>query len=177
MRLQQSVSRLCLSVVCLAALTAGCRNGADVRGPFEGRIVDAADGTPVAGAHVVVVWTHLMNFFEGGRREVDARETVTDADGRWRIPERPTPIWEGGIAGVRRRFYVFAPGYDVQDPAGTPRDQFAPRESTVTTMRRLTTREGRCQGLSLLMPSISDNVTRIPRYLAAWETELKTHCQ
>ena len=153
-RLTCSSRRLGAAVVLLATLTAGC-NGPDVRGPFEGQIVDAGTGAPVEGAVVVVVWTHLMNYFEGGRREIDAREAVTDAQGRWRIPERPTPFWEGGIAGVRRRFYVFSPGYDVADPAGTPRDQYAPRESTVTTMRRLTTREERCKALPFVASSMS----------------------
>lgn len=167
----------CLTLLVFAVLATGCQNGRDVRGPFEGQIVDAVDGKPIAGAVVVVVWTHLMNYFEGGRREVDARETVTDAQGRWQIPERPTRLWEGGIAGVRRRFYVFAPGYDVEDPAGTPRDQYAPRESTVTTMQRLNSREERCRRLSFLMPLVPDNVAKIPRYLSAWETELRAQCQ
>lgn len=145
----------CLTLLLFAVLATGCQNGPDVRGPFEGQIVDAADGKPIEGAVVVVVWTHLMNYFEGGRREVDAREAMTDAQGRWHIPERPTPLWEGGIAGVRRRFYVFAPGYEVQDPAGTPRDQYAPRESAITTMRGLTTREERCRSLPFVASSMS----------------------
>ena len=153
MCLTPSIPRL-FGVVLLAVASAGC-NGPDVRGPFEGQIVDAADGKPIEGAVVVVVWTHLMNYFEGGRREVDARETVTDAQGRWQIPQRPTPFWEGGIAGVRRRFYVFAPGYDVANPAGTPRDQYAERESIVTTMRRLATREERCKTLPFVASSMS----------------------
>ena len=169
----EPVTRLtCLSrrfgaaVVLLATVTAGC-NGPDVRGPFEGQVLDAWTGEPVEGAVVVVVWTHLMNYFEGGRREIDAREAVTDAQGRWRIPERPTPLWEGGIAGVRRRFYVFAPGYDVADPAGTPRDQYASRESTVTTMRRLATREERCRTLTYAPIQMSaDTAGRSPNYTA-----------
>jgi hypothetical protein len=161
-------------VVAVLILTS---NGPDVRGPFEGRIVDAETGAPIAGAHVVVVWTHLMNYFEGGRREVDARETVTDAQGHWQIPERSTPFWEGGLAGVRRRFYVFAPGYKIIEPGGTPWNPDAPLESTVTTMERLATPEQRCRNLTFLMPSVADNVKRLPRFLAAWETELRTQCQ
>lgn len=157
--------------VLLGSVTAAC-NGPDVRGPFEGRIVDADTGAAIEGAHVVVVWTHLVNWFEGGRREVDARETVTDAQGRWSIPERPTPFWEGGIAGVRRRFYVFAPGYDVADPAGTPRDQYASRESIVTTMRRLRTREEQCKVLPFVASSMSlAGAERSPRFQDALERE------
>lgn len=157
--------------VFLAAMTAAC-NGPDVRGPFEGQIVDAADGTPIEGAVVVVVWTHLMNYFEGGRREVDARETVTDAEGRWRIPERRTPFWEGGIAGVRRRFYVFAPEYDVVDPGGTPRDQYAQRESVITTMRRAATKEERCKTLTYVAVQMSaDTAARAPSFTALMARE------
>lgn len=165
MRIADSLRRRCVPVLLLAALTAACQNGPDVRGPFEGQIVDAEGGNPIEGAVVVVVWTHVMNYFEGGRREVDAREAVTDAEGRWEIPERPTPLWEGGIAGVRRRFYVFAPGYEVQDPAGTPRDQYAPRESTITTMRRLATRGERCKAAyaSSVLPALRSH-EQIQRY-------------
>lgn len=165
MRVDWSFPRRSLWALLLTVLTAACQNGPDVRGPFQGQIVDAESGKPIEGAVVVVVWTHLMNYFEGGRREVDAREAVTDAQGRWEIPERPTPFWEGGIAGVRRRFYVFAPGYEIEDPAGTPRDQYAPRESTVTTMRRLTTREERCKLLPLASGLMSaDTASKSPRY-------------
>lgn len=172
MRIADSLRRRCVPVLLLAALTAACQNGPDVRGPFEGQIVDAEGGNPIEGAVVVVVWTHVMNYFEGGRREVDAREAVTDAEGRWEIPERPTPLWEGGIAGVRRRFYVFAPGYEVQDPAGTPRDQYAPRESTITTMRRLATREERCSILPLASGMMSgETASKSPRYTEATTRE------
>lgn len=165
----------CLPLLLLAVLSTGCQNGPDVRGPFEGQIVDAADGKPIEGAVVVVVWTHLMNYFEGGRREVDAREAVTDAQGRWQIPERPTPLWEGGIAGVRRRFYVFAPGYDIEDPAGTPRDQYADRESTITTMRRLSTRDQRCKALPFVASTMSlAAAERSPRFRGAVTRERTT---
>ncbi|OFW01898.1 MAG: hypothetical protein A3I61_02600 [Acidobacteria bacterium RIFCSPLOWO2_02_FULL_68_18] len=168
MRRSESFLRRCVAVLLLAMVTAGCQNGPDVRGPFEGQIVEAETGKPIEGAIVVVVWTHLMNYFEGGRDEIDARETVTDAEGKWRIPERPTPIWEGGIAGVRRRFYVFAPGYDVQDPAGTPRDQYAPREAKVTTLRRLITREERCEALPFVASTMSvAAVGKSPRFREA----------
>ncbi|MBI2185531.1 MAG: hypothetical protein HYX77_04805 [Acidobacteria bacterium] len=176
-RLRRSRARFGMVAVVLTMTTAAC-NGPDVRGPFEGRIVDAETGAPIEGAVVVVAWTHLMNWFEGGRREVDARETVTDAQGRWQIPERPTPIWEGGIAGVRRRFYVFAPGYDVVDPAGTPRDEYAERESTVTMMRRLGTKEERCRVLTYAPLHMSaETAGRSPTFTAAIARErLELRC-
>lgn len=161
-----------VAMALLAALSIACQNGPDVRGPFNGQILDADTRRPIQGAIVVVVWTHVMNYFEGGRREVDAREAVTDAQGRWVIPERPTPLWEGGITGVRRKFYLFAPGYQVVDLGGTPRDQYAPRESTVTTMRRLGTREERCKALPFVTSSMSGEASsRSPRLREALARE------
>lgn len=156
-----------LTLVALALAVAGLMltsNGPDVRGPFEGRIVDAETGAPIEGAHVVVAWTRLINY-EAGRDEVDAREAVTDTQGRWQIPERPTPLWEGGPVGLRRRFYVFAPSYAVADPSGTPRDQYAGRESNVTTMRRLATHEERCRTVPFVASSMSITASRkSPRF-------------
>lgn len=164
--------RLC-SVLWLVAVSTACRNGADVRGPFSGRIVDADTGQPIEGAVVVVAWTHLMNYFEGGRREVDSRETITDRQGRWDIPERVTPPWEGGLAGVLRRFYVFAIEHDVVDASGTPFDEYLPqRTSTVTTMRRLTSRDERCRRLPFVSIQMSaDTAGRSPRFRAALQRE------
>ncbi len=160
--------RLC-SILWLVAVSAACRDGADVRGPFSGRIVDADTGQPIKGAVVVVAWTHLMTYFEGGRREVDSRETITDRQGRWDIPERITPPWEGGLAGVRRKFYVFAAGYDVVDSSGTPSNEEPPqRTSIVTTMRQLRSRDERCKSLPYVSIHMSaDTAGRSPRFSTA----------
>jgi hypothetical protein len=174
MTITASWARRSVWAVLLAVLASGCRYGPDVRGPFQGEIVDADTGQPIEGAVVVVAWTHTSNFFQDGRHEVDAREAVTDAQGRWEIPERPMPPWEGGIASALRRFYVFAPGHEVVDRRGTPSNQYQyQRETTVTTMRRLTTREARCKfvfGLEIALPSTTVG-EKTPRYFAAIERE------
>lgn len=164
--------RLCV-ILWLVAVSTACRNGADVRGPFSGRIVDADTGQPIEGAVVVVVWTHLMNYFEGGRREVDSRETITDSQGRWDIPVRITLPWEGGLAGVLRRFYVLAAGYEVVDSSGTPSDEYVPkRASTITTMRQLATLEERCRSLMFMGIQMSvDTAARSPRFRSALTRE------
>jgi hypothetical protein len=59
----------------------------DLRGPFDGQVLDADSGKPLAGATVVGSWA-----FEGGAGLVgpaDAawRRVETDADGRYRVPE------------------------------------------------------------------------------------------
>jgi hypothetical protein len=173
MTITASWARRFVWAVLLAVLASGCRYGPDVRGPFQGEIVDADTGQPIEGAVVVVAWTHLMNYFEGGDREVDAREAVTNAQGRWEIPARPMPPWEGGIAGTLRRFYVFAPGYEVIDRRGTPSDQYQrQRETTVTTMRRLTTREARCKVAyaASVLPRVQSH-QNLQRYVVTLERE------
>ena len=159
--------RPALSAILIAGLTIGCRNGPDVTGLFSGRIMEAESSKPISGAVVMIVWTHAMNYFEGGRRGVDAREAVTDDQGRWHIPERTNRRGEGGSGGVNRRFYVFAPGYEVADARGTPRDELTPRETSVTTMRRLMSRGERCAAVVYMDVSIPNNVAKIPRYLEA----------
>lgn len=148
-----------------------CRYGPEVRGPFRGQVVDAETGKPIEGAVVVVAWTHLMNWFEGGRREVDAHEAVTDVEGRWEIPARAIPPWEGGVAGVGTRFYWFAPGYEPVEHRVTPAAGRPFRDATITAMRRLATRDERCRSSTLVAPSVPDNIARIPRYLAAQRRE------
>lgn len=166
-------------VVALVALVAaGCRHGPEVEGPFRGQIVDADTGKPIEGAVVVVAWTHLMNWFEGGDREVDAREAVTNAQGRWEIPAKDIPFWEGGLAGVERQFYILVPGgYGLVEARVTPANGEVYRDATVTTVRLLTNRNERCSSVRLVMPSVPNTSVKIPRYVAAWERELQAECQ
>jgi hypothetical protein len=130
-----------LWVIAIAALAAGF-NGPDIRGPFSGQIVEAETHKPIPGAVVVVVWTYAMH---GGGRQIDAKEAVTDALGGWYISARPTYFGEGG--------------------RGTPRDDRAPRETSVTTMRRISKWE-QCD-VFLSEPSVEGALTKIPHYFAA----------
>jgi hypothetical protein len=58
----------------------------DLRGPFDGKVVDGANGRPVAGAMVYATWT-LENGY-GVARPSGFREfvTSTDANGTYEIP-------------------------------------------------------------------------------------------
>lgn len=58
----------------------------DLRGPFDGRVVDVASGGPVAGAMIYATWTLQSGY--GSAAPAGYREyvTSTDADGRYRIP-------------------------------------------------------------------------------------------
>lgn len=172
------ITALLAPVAALVVLLAGCRHGPDVEGPFRGQIVEAETERPIEGAVVVVAWTHLMNWFEGGRREVDAREAVTDSQGRWEIPARARSFWEGGVAGVGTRFYMFAPGYEAVEDRVIPAGGQERREPTVTLMRRLATREQRCARLPYVSGVMSSvTAARSPHFVNAIARErLSARC-
>ena len=78
---------------------------------FEGRILDGESGGPIEGAVVVVVHYKLTFGIPGPDTGViHVKETVTDKDGRFRIPSYTTLIspfaWSHQV-----RFTVFKPGY------------------------------------------------------------------
>ena len=80
----------------------------DLRGPFDGRVVDADSGLPIAGAQVQVSWTVVA-----GRvlpAPVAARElvTVSDATGRYSVSGLALPS-HGVLADVR--LLIFKRGY------------------------------------------------------------------
>ena len=83
----------------------------DLRGPFQGRVVDATTGKPVAGALVYATWTIQEGYgmaHPAGHREV---VTSTDADGGYEVPVL-TDIPSGGTRRVTD-FYlvVYKRGY------------------------------------------------------------------
>jgi hypothetical protein len=99
----------------------------DLRGPFDGRVVDADSGKPVEDATVIASWA-----FETGRGLVgpagaSTASAATDADGRYRIDRVRTPrdgrwriarftlvVWKSGYLGYRsdRRFSDLGPRHD-----------------------------------------------------------------
>ncbi len=75
----------------------------DLRGPFDGKVVDGANGRPVAGAMVYATWT-LENGY-GVARPAGFREfvTSTDANGSYEIPTiADTPSATTGKTGAAR---------------------------------------------------------------------------
>jgi hypothetical protein len=103
----------------------------DLRGPFTGRVVDAASGAPVAGALVYATWT-----LQAGNAPLGVREFVTntDANGHYQVPaigqlprtkgavdpgggrltEFVMVVYKRGYVGYRsdRRFHDFGPRMD-----------------------------------------------------------------
>jgi len=88
------------------ALTA-CAFTTKDRGPFEGKIVVADTGQPVAGAAVFAFWSRIVSVM-GGSEFHDVRLAVTDTQGRFEIPRLPMP-WRLNVQPPTFRW--FAPGY------------------------------------------------------------------
>lgn len=131
-----------VGLMSLALASGGCMayaKGRPLRGPFEGRVVDAETGQPIQGAVALAVWHEVRVTPVGGQeRFYDAREAVTGADGRFVIP-RAVPFYNLGVQ--RPRFYIFAPGYRREDTIVSPPEGVAFADPTVVRMRRLQTRE------------------------------------
>lgn len=129
-------------LVPVLVLLAGCRSGPEQWGPFQGRVVDAETGQPIAGAHVMVLWIREPPSLHYTQWFYDAQETVTDADGRFDIPRETRLL----TAWVREpAVSVFAPAYLMQAPEVTPAGGQRYVDSTVVRMRPLKTREEQCK--------------------------------
>lgn len=82
----------------------------NLRGPFDGRVVEGDSGKPVEGAAVLAAWVFDEGIGLVGPAEAQASLVETDTDGRYRVPMLIVP----GRAGARlARFtlVVYKRGY------------------------------------------------------------------
>jgi hypothetical protein len=107
-------------------------------GPFQGQVVDVETEQPIAGAVILVVWYEVCGLF-GQSCFVEAREAVTDSDGRFQVPRLTGFRWKLGIQPPT--IHVFAPGYVAEAEIVTPITGEMYVDPTVLQMRRLKTRE------------------------------------
>jgi len=109
-------------------------------GPYRGQIVDVETNKPIAGAAVIAVWWEaVFNPVQGKQEFYDAKEAVTNADGRFEIQKLDVPLWKLGVQPGQITY--FAPGYiPVQRVVTPPNDEpfVAP---TIVLMKELKTRE------------------------------------
>ncbi len=139
-------------------------------GPFRGRIVDIDTGQPIEGGAVVAMWYQMhFHLVHGTESFFDAREAVSDAEGRFEIPRRPAPLIRSLLGITAPRFSVFVPGYESAQWVVTPPD--GPRfvAPTELRMRRLTTRKARLAHLDLYPPGIPHE--KMPLFLEAVDRE------
>ncbi len=135
------LTRKSLWLIVLLAV-GGCRTGPEQWGPFRGRVVDAETQAPIAGAHVMVLWVREPPALHLTQSFYDARETMTDAEGRFEIPAR-TRLLTAWVTGPA--VSVFAPGYLMLDPEVTPPGGRRYVDPTVVRMRPLKTPQERCK--------------------------------
>lgn len=83
----------------------------DLRGPFDGRVVEAASDKPVAGALVYATWTLSTGY--GMSRPDGFKEYVTntDADGRYTIPAIKKIKSDGAVRLTDFSLVVYKRGY------------------------------------------------------------------
>jgi hypothetical protein len=83
----------------------------DLRGPFDGRVVDADTGRPVSGALVYGAWTFVEGFGLNGPAAFREHVTTTDSNGRYRVPR----LGDGPDGGTTRlsdfQLVIYKKGY------------------------------------------------------------------
>lgn len=112
----------------------------DLRGPFDGQVVDAGTGKPVDGATVVGSWALRTGRGLSGPSRTELATVETDADGRYRLPELPGGV---GMREALERFtlVIYKRGYlgwrsDRRFADLSPRTDFA-QTQVVTRLERL----------------------------------------
>jgi hypothetical protein len=161
-----------LRIVVLAAavaMSSACA-GPDARGPFRGHVIDVDTGRPLEGAIVLVTWHYESSLAHPRTRQFDAQDAVTDNEGRWEVsalPRRETLF----KLDVTPQFWTFMPGYDF---AGAREDQATGQAFAVVSLRRLETREERCERLFRPTALSLEPREKMPRFVAAMERERST---
>lgn len=132
-----------LLLVPVVLLPAGCRSGPEQWGPFRGQVVDAETGTPIAGAHVMVLWERdIPNPAHWTQSFYDAQEAMTGEDGFFEVSRqsRLLPLFVS-----TPRFAVFAARYVPEAEELTPPTGRLYVDRTVVKMRPLRTQEEQCR--------------------------------
>ena len=143
-----------------------------IEGQYHGRVVDAESKQPLAGAVVTVIWMKAPFFAMDGVKDFhQAREMLTDADGRFAIDAKPN--WAIRSVDREPEIIIYKPGYgrhpDTYRTLGRfSVDAFIATEETLQSLRpatidlpRLKTREEMLRFVSpLLHPRVDRK--RIP---------------
>jgi len=136
-----------------------------IEGQYHGRVVDAETKQPLEGAVVTAIWMKAQLLaMEGVDDFHQARETLTDAEGRFAIDARPR--WT--VRSVRRpNIIVFKPGYgryaDMYgklnglgiDPLIATQETLYARRPVTIDLPRLRTRE---EMLKFVDPDLHPNI-------------------
>ena len=100
----------CILVLVLATTSCSAASSQAKYGPYHGRVVDMETNKPIAGVAVLAIWWEaVFNPVQGKQEFYDAKEAVTDVDGRFEISKLDAPFLKLGIQPAEIMF--FAPGY------------------------------------------------------------------
>ncbi len=92
-------TKLSMMFLLLVLFTSGC----GVRYPVKGKVVDAETGKPIEGAAVGIHWydysgrSCLAPPFASGYTGIETASDLTDADGVFKIPDRPFTKYSMGV--------------------------------------------------------------------------------
>jgi len=88
-------------------------------GPYYGQVVDADTGEPIQGAAVAATWDleHFILYLSSTSSYAGGKETVTDADGKFRLPLTFAFTFWPFSAISQGDFLVFKSGYDSIPPS------------------------------------------------------------
>jgi hypothetical protein len=150
---------------------------ADAAGPWRGQVVDAETGQPLEGVVVLAVWDKLSPGVMHPRREYhDVDEVVTDADGRFIIPERRVVTANPFVNLDGPNLHMFKPGYGRWRDRGLPREfdrydmlRMMEKQVVVFDTRQLASRKERLNALPSRPSGVSDS--RIPGFVGALNEE------
>jgi hypothetical protein len=80
---------------------------------YHGQVLDKETGKPLEGAVVVVVWhTRPIIAMDAPEYFHDAKEALTDAQGRFRMEASPAIDWNPFTVIKKPNIVIFQPGYE-----------------------------------------------------------------
>jgi len=106
-------------------------------GPWRGQVIDAETGKPLEGVVVLAQWDKLSpGAIHAAREFYDVDEVVTDADGRFAIPERRVLTANPFVSLDGPILHMFKPGF------GPGLERGLPEYANIIDMRRLMEKQG-----------------------------------
>jgi hypothetical protein len=176
-------------MVALAGCTTVSPGMATAAGPWRGQVVDAETGQSLEGVVVVAVWDKMSPGAMHPKREFhDVDEVVTDADGRFVLPERRLLTANPLVSIEGPELMMFRGGYGQWAFRGAAErrtlelvervqrgqqmwKRFLDGEHTVFELASLKTREARFRFIARVSPPARVPATSTPRLYQAVSRE------
>jgi hypothetical protein len=170
MRRKRTIVALCLAGILFGIDHGSLAEALEKWGPFRGRIVDVETGQPIRGAAVLVIWwEEVYTPVQTNTKFYEAREAVTDADGRFEVPRLTPPFFTFRIREPQVTY--FAAGYVAEAEVVTPPDGQPFVAPTIVQMRRLKTPGERRKYILGRLPGGVPH-ERMPEFIRALNEEL-----